>query len=348
LGHRVYVENDAGEAAGFHNEAYEQAGGIIVYDEEEIYGRPDLLVKFSRPMYSELQMMKEGMILMGFLYLHATKRDKIELILEKQITSISCELIRTNGDHPVLGAISALAGQLVPQIASQHLNNLHGGPGVVLGGGPGIPPAEVVIIGCGNAGSEIARNFIQVGAQVTVLDPNPSSLKRLHQSLGMGSRVVTMLSMQSTIEKVVKYADVLVLAVQIPGKRSPILITEEMVKTMKSRSVIIDLSIDQGGATETSRLTNHKSPTFVKHGVIHYCVPNLSSIVARTASYAYNNAFRPFICKIADSKDVKELISDPIIKTGIVTYKGEVSHPSLQKKVDSSVSLEETQRHSKI
>ena len=346
LGHRLYIEKGAGEAAGFSNEDYESAGGTIVYNEEEVYIRPDLLVKFSRPTYVELQMMKENLIIMGFLYLHATKRDKIELIYEKKITSISCELIKVNNDYPVLGAISSLAGQVLPSIASQHLDNLHSGPGIVLGGAPGVPPAEVVIIGCGNAGFEVARNFIQVGAQVTVLDRDPNRLKELHRSLGMGSRVVSMLSTKFSIEKAIKFADVLVLAVQVPGERSPILITEQMVKTMKNRSMIIDLSIDQGGCSETSRLTNHKSPTFIKHGVIHYCVPNLTSIVARTASHAYNNSLRPFLCKIANSSNVKELVSDPIIKTGIVTYKGEISHASLQHKLDTSVTPEESPKQS--
>ncbi|MFW9928010.1 MAG: alanine dehydrogenase [Candidatus Thorarchaeota archaeon] len=339
--HRVYVENGAGESAGFHNDEYERAGGIIVYDEEEIYARPDLLAKFSRPMYSELQMMKEGIILMGFLYLHATKRDKIDLIMDKKITSISTELIYDNNEYPVLGSVTSLAGQLLPPIAFQYLNNLHDGSGILLGGAPGIPPADVVIIGCGNAGFEAAKNFLNSGAQVTVLDRDLNRLKIIHRFLGGGSRIVSMLSTKFSIEKVVKYADVLILAIQTPGKRTPVLISEEMVKTMKPRSIIIDLSIDQGGCAETSRITNHGSPTFIKHNVIHYCVPNLSSIVARTASYAYNNALRPYLCSVVNNP-LEMIKKDSILSSGLVTYKGEIVHPSLKQRVEASASSEKT------
>ncbi|HKZ43208.1 MAG TPA: alanine dehydrogenase, partial [Candidatus Hodarchaeales archaeon] len=333
LKHRVYIEKDAGAAAGFSNDSYERAGGIIAYDSDEIYGRPDLLVKFSRPTYSEIQLMKEGIIVVGFLHFHASKRDKIELIVRRKISALSCELLEEHGEFTVLGAVSSLAGQMTPAIAAQCLNNLHGGSGILMGGAPGIPPAEVVVVGCGNAGSESARFFANAGAQVTVLDRDLSRLKSIYRSLYCSGKIITMLSTQSNLEKTARFADVLVLAAQIPGKRSPIVITEEMVKTMKQKSVIIDLAVDQGGNCETSHPTTHSSPTFEKHGVIHYCVPNMTSIVARTSSYAYNNALLPYLIKLVSEDSRKALESDPILSRAVVTLEGTIIHPSLKERL---------------
>lgn len=336
-GHRVYVENDAGKNAGFNNEEYERVGAIILYDEEEIYARPDLLVKFSRPMYSEIQKMKDRQILLGFLQLHASKRDKLDLLVEKKITAIGCEFLYDGNTYPVLSSMSMLSGQLTVSIASQLLNNLNGGLGILLGGAPGIPPAEVVIVGCGAAGCEIAKNFLITGAQVTVLDTDVNRLKPIYHSSIFGSKFVTMVSNTINLEKTVKFADVLVLAVQVPGKRTPILITEDMVRSMKPRSIIIDLSIDQGGCAETSHPTNHGSPTFTKYGVIHYCVPNMSSIVARTASYAYNISLLPFILSLVNS-GLDGLDNNAMLRSALLTYKGNIIHKSLQIRIGNSIS----------
>ena len=337
-GQRVYIENDAGKNAGFSNEEYQRAGAIILYDEDEIYARPDLLVKVSRPMYSEIQKMKNQQILLGFLQLHASKRDKLDLLVEKKITAIGCELLSDGNTYPVLASMSMLSGQLTVSIVSQLLNNLNGGLGILLGGAPGIPPAEIVVVGCGSAGSEVAKNFILAGAQVTVLDNNLNKLQSIYNSSFFGSKVVTMVSSPINLEKTVRFADVLILAVQVPGKRTPILITEDMIKSMKPRSIIVDLSIDQGGCAETSRPTNHGSPTFVKHGVIHYCVPNMSSIAARTASYAYNNTLITFLQSLINS-GLEGLDTNALLRSALLTYKGTIVHKSLQVRLESSISL---------
>jgi alanine dehydrogenase len=329
-GHSCSVEHDAGRGAGFSDIDYERAGARIVYSTEEAYGRADLVLKVSRPTAEEAEWLREGCILMGFLHLAVAQRARVEALLARRITSIAYETIQTeDGSLPVLAPLSQAAGRMTPELAATLLQNHHGGKGILLGGVPGVPPAEVVIIGAGTFGKAAARAFLGAGATVYVLDQNLSHLQYLDEVCGMGGRLITIVSHNFNIRKVVKFADVLVGAVLVPGERAPIVVTHEMVKTMKPRSIILDISIDQGGCIETSRPTTHHDPTFIEEGVIHYCVPNMTSVVARTATHAFNNVAWPFIKEIANNGLATAIGRLPALARGVATHDGNVISPAV-------------------
>ncbi len=326
-GHSCYVESQAGIGAGFSDTDYEQAGARIVYTPEEAYGRADLVLKVAKPTAEEVRWLKEGCILMGFLHLAVGRRDRVDSLLAKRVTSVAYETVQAD-DHslPVLATLSQAAGRMAPQIAADLLSNRHGGKGILLGGVPGVPPAEVVIIGAGTFGTAAAHSFLGTGASVYVLDHDLERLRSLDQMCG---RLVTMVSHSFNLRKVMKFADVLVGAVLVPGTKSPIIISREMVKLMKPRSVILDIAIDMGGCVETSRPTTHLDPTFIEENVIHYCVPNMTSIVARTATHAFNNAAWPYIWEVAhNGLDVALKQLSPL-RRGVATHKGHVVHSAL-------------------
>jgi alanine dehydrogenase len=327
-GHTSYVESGAGTGAGFSDVDYERAGASIVYSPQEAYGRADLVFKVARPTAEETDWLREGSILMGFLHLAAGKRERVEALLAKRVTAIAYEMIQNeDGSLPVLAPLSQAAGRMAPQIAATLLQSDRGGKGILLGGVPGVPPAEVVIIGAGVFGSAAARAFLGAGASVYVLDQNLSRLQHL-DSLGQTS-MITMVSHAFNVRKVVRFADVLVGAVLEPGARAPIVVTREMVQSMKPRSVIMDISIDQGGCVETSRPTTHRNPTFVAEGVIHYGVPNITAVVARTATHAFNNAAWPLMHVLASSGLEAALEKLPALRRGLVTHQGRIVNPVL-------------------
>jgi alanine dehydrogenase len=324
-GHTVYVERDAGKGAGFEDQDYIEAGARVVYTMEEVFGRADLILKFSRPLTEELKLMRPGCAFAGFLHLVAARQDKIETIKEKEITSIAYEQIEEDdGYHPVLAPLSQIGGRMVVQVAARIMQNDHGGRGILLGGVAGIPSAEVVILGAGIVGSTAASAFVSAGSQVTVLDIDLRRLQSLQDQIS--APIVTMLSTQYNINRACSFADVLVGAVLVPGVRTPIIVTKDMVSHMKPRSVIIDMSIDQGGCVETSRPTNHGSPTYVEMGVTHYCVPNMSGVLGRTATYALYNGVYPYLIAFAQ-KGVDDAIQDsPALERGVNTHKGIIHH----------------------
>lgn len=329
-GHTCFVESDAGVGAGFSNTDYERAGSKIVYSPQEAYGRADLVVKVARPMEDEVELVREGSILMGFLHLAVASRSRIEMLLERRVTAIAYETIQNDdGSLPVQTPLSKAAGLMAPQLAGILMQNNHGGKGILLGGVPGVPPAEVVIIGAGTFGTAAAHAFLGAGASVYVLDQDLERLQYLDEKCRMGGRLVTMVSHKFNIAKVIKFADVVVGAVLVPGARAPIVITREMVRTMKPRSVILDISIDQGGCVETSRPTTHRDPTFIEEGVIHYCVPNMTSIVARTATHALNNATWAFIKEIAQQGLEGALAETSSLRRGVATHNGHIVNPAL-------------------
>ncbi len=329
-GHTCSVEHDAGRGAGFSDVDYQKAGGRIVYSPEEAYGRADLVLKVAPLTAEELPWVREESILMGFLHLAAGKPDTVQMLLDRRVTAIAYETIQEDdGTLPVLMPLSQVAGRMAPQIAATLLQNDHGGNGILLGGVPGVPPAEVVIIGAGTFGAAAAQAFLEVGASVYLLDRNLRRLQNLDGLYGAGRKPVLMVSHDFNVRKVVKFADVLVGAVLVPGARAPVVVTREMVRSMKPRSVILDVSIDQGGCVETSRPTTHRNPTFVEEQVIHYCVPNMTSVVARTATHAFNNAAWPFIREIADHGLKHALATVPALRRGVATHRGQVVHPAL-------------------
>jgi len=327
-GHKCYVEHDAGVGSGFSDYDYQNAGGEIVYSGEEIYGRADFLLKVARPTIQECEWMCEDTIVLGFLHLAAGRKEKVNHLADKRITSIGFEIVQDDvGNLPVLIPLSQLGGRMVPQVAASLAQNNNGGKGILLGGIPGVPPAEVIIIGGGTAGRAAARNFIGMGAAVYVFDHDLEKLRILdHHFQG---KLVTMVSHEFNLEKVCKFADVIVGAILVPGERTPVAITREMIKTMKPRSIVIDLSIDQGGCIETSHPTTHSNPTFLEEGILHYCVPNLTGVLGRTATHAMNNASWPFIQMVADLGVEGALEMSPTLKRGLYTYKGDIIHSYL-------------------
>ncbi len=328
--HVCHVEHDAGCGAGFSDVDYQKAGGRTVYSPEEAYGRADLVFKVSPLTSDESKWLRDDSIVMGFLHLVAGAPDVPQTLLARRVTAIAYETIQQDdGSLPVVIPLSQVAGRMTPEIAAMLLQNHHGGNGILLGGVPGVPPAEVVIIGAGTFGAAAAQACLETGATVYLLDQNLARLQRLDEIYGPGRKPVLMVSHDFNVRKVVKFADVLVGAVLVPGARAPIVVTREMVRTMKPRSIIMDISIDQGGCVETSRPTTHFDPTFKDEGVIHYCVPNMTSVVARTATHAFNNAAWPFMREIATHGLDAALAALPALRPGVATHRGHVVNPAL-------------------
>lgn len=326
-GHQVYVEHEAGAGMGFDDHQFENAGARIAYSPEEVFGRADLILKVARPMKDELDWLRPGCAIAGLLHLSSARRDKVEVLLEKKITSIAYEEIQEqDGSLPVLRPLSQIGGAMAAQIAARLLQNNWGGKGILMGGVPGVPPAEVVVLGAGVVGTYATQMFLGMGAHVTVIDHNMGALQTLWDRF---PGIVTMLSTKRNIERATAFADVVVGAVLVPGQRAPILVTREMVRAMKPRSVIMDVSIDQGGCVETSRPTTHDHPVFVEEGILHYCVPNMPGVVARTATYAFVNAAMPYIEKIASLGVEEAITADPAIEKAVNTHAGELVHLTL-------------------
>lgn len=335
-GHVCYIEHDAGVGSGFSDYDYQLAGARIAYRGDEVYGRADLLLKVSRPTVEEFEWLREGSILAGFLHLASARPDKVQALLDDKITAIGYEIIQdANGNLPVLKTISQVAGRMIPQVAAMLSQNNYGGKGILLSGVPGVPAANVAILGAGTLGQNAARTFLGMGATVHLLDHDLSRLQIVEQHLAHMGGLITMVSHDFNVEKVCKFADVLVGAVYVPGARSPILVTREMVQTMRPRSLIMDLSIDQGGCVETSRPTTHSKPTYLDEDVLHYCVPNMTGVLGRTATHALNNATWPFVTLIADLGLDIAIQQSPALAKGIYTHQGEIVNPILRSMVES-------------
>jgi alanine dehydrogenase len=325
-GHRCYVETNVGLGAGFSDSDFARAGAQIVYSGEEAYGRADMVVKVARPTAGELGWLRDGQAVLAFWHLASASADNLPVLTKKNITAIAYEAVQTDdGALPVLRSMSQIAGRMAVQIAGTLLQNDHGGRGILLGGEPGIPPAQVVILGAGVTGTGAARAFQGLGATVYVLDRDLTRLERLAERCG---HVITMVSHPFNLRKVVRFADVLVGAVLVPGRRTPLLVTREMVREMRPRSVILDIAIDEGGCVETSRPTTHRNPTFIEENVIHYCVPNMAGVLGRTATHALNNATWPYVQQLADDIETA-LAADPALARGVQTHAGRIVAPGL-------------------
>lgn len=321
LGNQVIVEKDAGTAAHFMDRHYALAGAEIVYSPEEIYGRSDLVCQVGMISSNELDLLKPGSLICAFHHLAVAPRDVIDRLARLEATLIGYEIIQdAQGDRPVLLAMSDLAGQLAVHEAAHLLQIQPGGRGVLLGNTAGVPPATVLILGAGSVGTAAAQHALANGAHVIVADRDIRKLQRLMRDVG--ERVVTTMATPSRLERFVTFADVVIGAVLRPGERAPYLVTEDMVKTMKPGSVILDISIDQGGCIETSRPTQLDHPTFVKHGVVHYCVPNMTANIARTASRVLTNAALPYIERIVEDGLEAAFDNDAGLVEGAYLYKG--------------------------
>jgi alanine dehydrogenase len=322
-GHPCYVESGAGVGAGFSDEEFQKAGANIVYSGEEAYGRADLVLKAARPTDYELDWFVPGQALAGLLHLPAARPNKIEALLRNEITAIAYDQIqRDDGVLPVLKPLSQIGGKMAAHVAANLLQNNSGGKGILLGGVPGVPSAEVVIVGGGVVGEAAAQAFLSIGAQVTVLDQNLDRLQELDKFLG--GRIVTLVAHPFNLEKVCAYADVVVGAVHVPGEHAPLVLTRAMVQKMRKGAILLDLSIDEGGCTETSRPTSHENPTYIEEGIVHCCIPNLPGVVARTATHAFLNAAWPYIQEIANTGVSAALENNPAIERGVATRAGKL------------------------
>lgn len=321
-GHTVYIESGAGEGSHFSDEDYLKTGAQIVYSAEEAFRRTEMIVKVAPLTLEEAEMLQENQILFSFLLLGIGKKDIIEHLIRKKITAIGYELIEDEGDRlPVLHSMSEIAGQLAIQVAERQLETFSKvGRGILLGGITGVAPAAVVILGAGVVGITAARAALGRGAQVIVLDKDLNRLRDI--DINFQKKITTVVANPYTISRGVKFADVLIGAVLIKGIKAPHLVSEAMVKEMKKGAVIVDVSIDQGGCIETSRITTLSDPVYQLHDVIHYCVPNMPAIVARTASYGLNNATMNYISNIAENGLSNALSGDTGLSNGVCTYNG--------------------------
>jgi alanine dehydrogenase len=322
-GATVYLESKAGEMAGFSDEEYRKKGVKIVYSKEEVFLRSDIVVGISAPLSTEWELLKEESILMGFLHLAVQPLSFLETLLKKKICAIGYEIVQEeDGTLPLLRVSSEIAGKLAPQIAGRLLETERGGKGILLGGIPGVPPSDVVIIGAGTLGTYAARAFLGLGASVYMLDISKKRLEEIDQIFN--GKVVTAIATKENIEKFTKFADVLLLSVLIPGEKAPKIITKEMVKEMRDGAVILDFSIDQGGACETSRPTYSESFVYKEEGVIHFCVPNVPTFVSRTSSYALSNALLPYLIRVAE-KGKEEIKNFYPLWKGCYTFNGKLT-----------------------
>lgn len=322
-GHQVYVEAGAGVGSGFSDVEYEQAGARLTYTHDEPFRRADLLLKVQRPTNSEVGWMRDGQIVMAFMMMAVMHETRRQALKDLKASAIAYELVQEdNGQQPVMLPLSQIGGRLCAQIAQQFLQNNHGGNGVLLGGTAGVPPADVVIIGAGRVGCSAADAFKRQGARVIMMDNDQNTLQRaMHIHRGA---ITTMVAHDFNLRRVCQFADVLVGAIQVPGRRTPQIITREMVRSMRPGSLIIDMSIDQGGCVETSRPTNHADPTFVAENVTHYCVRNVPGVVGRTATHAFVNAAWPYIMQVANEGLDTALKTSRPLRRGLVLREGEL------------------------
>jgi alanine dehydrogenase len=326
-GHRILVEQGAGAGAGIPNSAYEAAGGEIVATAEQIFERAELIVKVKEPLGAECSMLRRGQILFTYLHL-APDRQLTEALLASGCTAIAYETVTgPNGTLPLLTPMSEVAGRMAPQAGARCLEKEVGGRGMLLGGAPGVPPADVLILGGGVAGSNAALIALGMGAQVTVVDRNPEVLRRI--TTQFDNRVRTIFSVPEAVETLCRRADLVIGTVLVPGAAAPKLISADTVRTMKVGAAIVDVAIDQGGCAETSRPTTHSQPTYVAEGVVHYCVANMPGAVSRTSTFALNNMTVPFVLALADKGFPRALIEDPHLRAGLNVHAGRLVHPAV-------------------
>ena len=322
-GHQVIIQRDAGLGCGFSNEEYISAGAKILDTAEEIYGTADMIYKVKEPLAPEYSLLRPGQILFAYLHL-APDVEQTQALIRSGVTALAYETVETeSGALPLLLPMSAIAGRMSVQVGAYLLQKSNEGSGVLLGGVPGVAPGHVVIIGGGAVGLNAAEMAVGLGARVTILDLSIERMSYINDI--MSSRVVTLFSNSYNIAQAVSDADLVVGAVLLPGAKAPKIVTEDMVKSMRPGSVIVDVAIDQGGCIETiDRLTDHKQPYFIKHGIVHYSVPNMPGAVPRTSTFALANATLPYALKIANMGAEAAMASDPALAKGLNVHQGKV------------------------
>ncbi len=332
-GHKVTIESTAGEGSKYTDRDYSEAGAQIEFKREEVFKAP-LLVKSAPVVEEDMPLLQLNQTIISPIHLTAMKAEFLQKMMEKKITALSFENLKDHsGTYPIVRSMSEIAGAAIMLIAGQYLGCANNGKGVLLGGISGIPPTKVIIIGSGVVGEFATRTALALGASVKVFDNNIYRLKRLQNNLGV--RVWTSVIEPKILAKQLKTCEVAVGAMSSEFGRTPVLVTEEMVAAMRPGSVIIDVSIDRGGCFETSEITTHQNPTFVKHDIIHYCVPNIPSGFARTASQAISNVLMPLLLNVSEEGGVEEMVwHDFNLRNGIYMYKGYLTNFYLSQRFD--------------
>src|SRR6266446_4107737 len=326
-GHRVLVETNAGLGAGLSNTDYQAAGAEIAHNADEVFANAEMIVKVKEPLAVERKKLKPGQILFTYLHL-APDREQTDDLIASGVIAIAYETVTSSqGTLPLLTPMSEVAGRMAPHVGAHCLQKEQGGRGVLLGGVPGVPSADVVILGGGVAGSHAAFISAGMGATVTVVDRNPEVLRRIANQ--MGSRVRTVFSTRDAVEALCGRADLVIATVLVPGAAAPKLITAETVKAMKPGSVIVDVAIDQGGCSETSRPTTHSHPTYLVDDVVHYCVTNMPGAVARTSTFALNNVTLPFVLALAGDGARHALGENPHLRAGLNVHEGRITYKAV-------------------
>jgi alanine dehydrogenase len=326
-GHQVLVEKSAGEGAWIPDAEYERAGATMIGSAAEIFGTADMIMKVKEPLAPEIAMLRKGQILFTYLHLAADKK-LTEGVLNSGCVGIAYETIQApNGSLPLLTPMSEIAGRMAVQVGAQYLERHNKGRGVLMGGVPGVPPADVLIIGAGVTGTQAAKIALGMGANVTLLDTNLDRLRYLDDTLQ--GRINLVMSNHETIAGRLKSCDLLIGAVLIPGAKAPTLVTKEMVSTMKPGSVIVDISVDQGGCIETIHPTTHSDPVYMVHDVVHYGVANMPGAVPRSSTFALTNATLPFAVKLANLGWEKALETDAVLAKGLNVANGQLFYPAV-------------------
>lgn len=326
-GHQVMVESTAGEGIGCSDAAYRAVGASVVDSAAEVFATADLVVKVKEPQPAEIALLREGQVLFTYLHL-APDPEQTKGLLDSGVTAIAYETVTdTHGRLPLLAPMSEVAGRMAVQVGAHCLEKEQGGIGVLLGGVPGVPPGNVVILGGGVVGTNAARMAVGLGARVVILDKSLARLAQLDEVFG--GRVQTAYANLNTLEHHVLDADLVIGAVLVPGAAAPRLVSRAQVAGMRNGSVIVDVAIDQGGCIETARPTTHAQPTYVEEGVVHYCVTNMPGAVARTSAFALNNATLPFVLALADKGWAGALSGDPHLRAGLNVHRGQVTHAAV-------------------
>lgn len=326
-GHEVFVQKSAGEGSGFADELYVKAGATLLDTADEVWETGDMIVKVKEPVAPEYPRMRENQLLFTYLHL-APEFELTKQMMERKVTGVAYETITDKrGTLPLLTPMSEVAGRMSVQVAATYLEKMNGGKGILLGGVPGVPAANVVIIGGGIVGTEAAKMAVGLGAKVTIIDINLDRLRQLDDIFL--SKVQTLASSRYAIHEAISHADVVIGGVLVVGAAAPKLVTRDMLKDIPNGSVLVDVAVDQGGCFETTHATTHSNPTFYEEGVLHYCVANMPGAVPRTSTFALTNATLPYALSLANKGFEKAISDDAGLKEGVNTYAGKCTYEAV-------------------
>ena len=325
-GHDVFVQKTAGEGSGFKDEQYVKAGGQLLDTADEIWATGDMIVKVKEPVAPEYPRMREDQLLFTYLHL-APELELTRQMLDRKVTGVAYETITKDGRLPLLTPMSEVAGRMSVQVGATYLEKMNGGRGILLGGVPGVPAANVVIIGGGIVGTEAAKMAVGLGAKVTIIDRNLDRLRQLDDIFL--SKVQTVASSRYAIEEAISHADLVIGAVLVVGAAAPKLVTRDMLHLIPQGAVLVDVAVDQGGCFETTHATTHSNPTYYEEGVLHYCVANMPGAVPRTSTFALTNATLPYALDLANKGFERAIAEDAGLAEGVNTYAGKLTYEAV-------------------